>query len=234
MKTVVISQPRYLPALNYIHRMRFSDEFILLDTVQRQSRGFENRNKIMTESDTSSWLSVPIQSSSRCLIRDAVIDKCDWVSSHRNQLLQSYKDYPHFCHQLLDSYYSRLREVLQGNYGFAPVMKAGLDAISEFFECDVNFTFASELEEGDVPTGGSSKLAYLAQRVGATNYISGPNGKDYGVEGAFSETKVSVSYHHFDFDIFEYERPILSFWDPLFLLGKDAIKRILNQKPNYV
>jgi hypothetical protein len=55
---IVISQPRYLPTLNYLIRLYFSDCFVLLDNVQRQARGYENRNKLLMPS--AKWLSISI------------------------------------------------------------------------------------------------------------------------------------------------------------------------------
>ena len=47
MKTVAISQPRYLPAINYLDRIVRADVFVLLDTCQHQPRAFEHRNRVL-------------------------------------------------------------------------------------------------------------------------------------------------------------------------------------------
>ena len=59
---IAISQPRYLPALNYLQRIVVSDKFVLLDDVQHQSRAFEHRNKVR-DAKKSRWLSIPIDRS---------------------------------------------------------------------------------------------------------------------------------------------------------------------------
>jgi hypothetical protein len=92
---------------------------------------------------------------------------------------------------------------------------------------------ASELELDELPRHGAAKLAYLAGKVGADNYVSGPNGREYGIEEVFSEKDISVKYHRFDFNLYEVERPILCFWDSLFLLGKERVRCILEQQPEF-
>lgn len=230
MKSIVISQPRYLPALNYIQRLRFADEFIILDTVQRQSRGLENRNKIMTANGLK-WLTIPISSPSRSQILDTEIDGTEWIRSHRDQVHLSYKSAPHYDQDAVRDYYDAIETALHQSLLFSGAICASLEYLGKLFGFKPELRLASEIEEADASQTGPSKLADLAKKVDAQKYISGENGKDYGVEDAFKRTGIQVAYHHFDFNLFDLEpdRPILSFWDPLFNLGKTRVCEILNQ-----
>lgn len=232
MKSIVISQPRYLPALNYIQRLCFADEFIILDTVQRQSRGLENRNKIIT-SCGSEWLTIPINSPSRQPILSTEISGTKWIRSHYDRIHLSYKDAPYYDRQLVRSYYTAIENALDKSLLFATAICATFEYLGELFDFTPTLRFASEIEGPEAPKSGPSKLAYLAQEVDTHRYISGPNGKDYCVEEAFAQTGIEVAYHHFDFNVFDQEpnRPILSFWDPLFILGKSRICEILKEPP---
>ena len=60
MKKVFIHQPDFIPWLGYFKKLYLCDEFIILDDVQFNRRGFTHRDKILT-SDGPSWLTIPIK-----------------------------------------------------------------------------------------------------------------------------------------------------------------------------
>ncbi|MBI3637246.1 MAG: WbqC family protein, partial [Candidatus Rokubacteria bacterium] len=45
---VAIHQPHYLPWLGYLAKWAAADVFIVLDTVQYEKNGWQNRNRIKT------------------------------------------------------------------------------------------------------------------------------------------------------------------------------------------
>ena len=46
MSSISIHQPQYLPWHNYFKKMKKADIFIILDTVDFQKNGLQNRNQI--------------------------------------------------------------------------------------------------------------------------------------------------------------------------------------------
>ncbi|RKY28908.1 MAG: hypothetical protein DRP79_01720 [Planctomycetota bacterium] len=71
---MMTSQPRYMPALNYIQRISLCDVMVYPDNVRYTPRDRENRNKIKTARSWA-WLSVPVVHISRDqLIKDTRID----------------------------------------------------------------------------------------------------------------------------------------------------------------
>ena len=70
---VSIHQPHYLPWLRYLDKIARSDLFILLDDVQYEKNGFQNRNKIKTAQGWA-YLTVPVQKPTRRTIRETEID----------------------------------------------------------------------------------------------------------------------------------------------------------------
>src|SRR5262249_11031495 len=56
---VAIHQPCFLPWLGYLDRMARSDLFVLLDHVQFERRGYQNRTPIRMEGEQR-WLTVPV------------------------------------------------------------------------------------------------------------------------------------------------------------------------------
>ncbi len=59
MSSISIHQPQYLPWHNYFKKMKKADIFIILDTVDFQKNGLQNRNQIKTSNGVN-WLTVPV------------------------------------------------------------------------------------------------------------------------------------------------------------------------------
>lgn len=227
---VVISQPRYMPAVNYLQRAYFADVFVILDTVQRQARGVENRNKLLMPEP--SWVTVPISSSSRSLIKDSLIKDTDWVSDHKQKITDNYKLHPCFSPELLDKWYYGLNNL----QGFSEAMECMLVNICDSLSFSPNFVKASALETNDCPVSGPEKLLWLAEAVDATKYVSGANGRDYGVGEVFKKSNVGVRFH--ENDITPYGQPgrkefvpYLSFMDIAFSCGLEFLRAEVIKPP---
>jgi hypothetical protein len=229
MKAVVISQPRYIPIVSYIQRLYKADLFIALDDVQRQSRAFENRNKILLNGKPT-WLTIPISSSSRALICDAKIANVDWIEEHRHQLVKAYAAHPYYEKRIIDMFYHNLdRLVTNLNFDYADVTLHLLQTACNLLGFEVEILKSSALM---VEGKGSDKIVNLCKKVEATDYICGHPAKAYGVETAFADTDIRIHYHDADtppHTQYEGEKfvPWMGFYDILFNLGADNVKRLI-------
>ncbi len=230
MKKVVISQPRYLPALNFLQRLKHADIFVFLDNVQIQRRGFENRNKILLNGKEK-WLTIPISSGSRRLIKDSVIAGIDWVDKHKRLLKEAYSKSPYFSEEIIERYYDGVYEVLEStNFNYRDVLiKLVLNAC-DIFSFKPKIELASNLVNDNLK--GPFKLLEICRRLEANIYVSGPNGKKYGVGEAFKGSGIIVKYHNFKYPIYKQFNsenfiPWLSFFDALFNLGLDKVREII-------
>jgi hypothetical protein len=193
---VVISQPRYLPAINYLTRLYFSDIFILLDNVQRQARGFENRNKLFLPN--LSWLSIPIESSSREVLFTTKISNNSWVDEHKMKIAAAYSSYPNFDPALLDCWYKDVAKQIS----FVDAIKVYLENVCFSINFKPNMVLASEVL-GKEQKYGVSNLVDLVSSISKNEqcecqYISGANGRDYGVKEAFCDVGVPVLFHDWE------------------------------------
>lgn len=230
MKTV-ISQPRYLPALNYLQRLYFADKFVILDVVQRQSRGWENRNKLLLPEP--SWLTVPVSSSSRSLIFDTLIDGRDWLADHKKRVCQHYSKAPFFSEQLLDEAFS----LNEDSNRYVDVLVALMKNACRLLSFEPKFIFASDLLVPDEFTqGGVEVLRLISERVKADIYVSGPNGRKYGVVEGFLGSGTGVLFH--DFKHPQYEQlnhpfvPYMGYLDALFYCGVKWLSCVIRTTPN--
>lgn len=229
MNAVVISQPRYAPILSYIQRLYKADLFVVLDDVQRQSRAFENRNKILLNGKPT-WLTIPIASSSRALICDTKIANLEWIEEHRLQLINAYFGHPHYEQKIIDMFYHKLGKVVENlNFEYADVALHLLQQTCNLLEFEMKFIKSSTLMVEDK---GPHKIVNLCKKVEATHYICGHPAKAYGVEGAFEDTNIVLTYHdaetptHSQHEMEKFV-PWMGFYDILFNTGIENVKKLL-------
>lgn len=179
MKKVMISQPRYLPSEGYLDRIKMADVFIVLDSVQRVERGFENRNKIKNMAGVEKWLTIPIKSSSRALIKDTIIDGLNWKIDHINKVHEYYKS------EVIDLYYGAyLANMTTTNY--TGCLVKGLMYLSKLFNIKTEFVLASTISE--VTNGGIDELIRLTKAVNGDVYLSGPTCLSYGLTHEYAQS----------------------------------------------
>lgn len=170
----MISQPRYLPFGPYLRRMRSADVVVVLDTVQYSKRDWENRNRVRN-TDGPVWLTVPVRGSHRVPISEIEVDVDQpWQQKHWRTLSLSYARAPHF---------EELADWLRPHYEREPprllrdldreLTDAMLDRLGE---PQPRRVLASEL---DADGTGTALLVSLCGAIGATGYLSGPEGRNY-------------------------------------------------------
>lgn len=227
----IISQPRYLPALNYLQRLYHADIFVILDDVQRQARGFENRNKILT-SHKEKWVTIPISSSSREILSSTLIANSDWIEQHKKMICDAYCKHPFYAESVVDYLY---RDILVGagnNMLFVDTTVDMLTKICLFFGFQPRIVRASSLNI-DHSLAGPQHLLDICKAVGADLYISGPNGREYGVSDVF-QRQLPTAYHMFSYPTYQQNMgdsfvSWLAFLDPLFNMGKGYVQDIISK-----
>lgn len=229
---VAISQPRYLPALNYLQRIVIADRFILLDDVQHQRRAFEHRNRLRDASGVH-WLSIPVDRShgSRPRIMDLVVVEPDWTEQHKRRLNAYYQGAPYFDPAVVN----RLYDQVIGEARLVDIVERQLRWTLEY----LGFEHQDKLvRSSSIPTDGSGSehLANLTRAVGGTTYISGPNGRNYINAGDFGD--ISVLYHDFTFPTYTQRGdgfvPWLAWLDCLFQAGPEATRGYICERATLV
>lgn len=234
---IIVSQPRYLPALNYINRLANADKFILLDTVQRQARGWENRNKLLCNGN-GKWLSIPIESSSRALICDTKIKGSAWIDDHKNTVRNYYQKAPYFDESIIQMYYSGIEDSLEeDDFSFTATIEKSIENLENILAFKSNVLRASSLNmDRDDWTTGPGELKRIAKLAGASTYISGPNAKEYGIEDVFDTIK--VRYHDYEHPVYKQGNKdfieYLGFFDAVFYAGVDTVSEWINRNLNTV
>lgn len=184
---VSIHQPQYIPWFPYINKIIESNLFILLDSVDFQKNGLQNRNKIKSVQGAS-WLTIPVRQNLGQKIIDVEIDNTQhWRRKHWTTILQNYQKAAAF---------SRYAEELESIYlqdwtRLVDINIAVLQLLLKWFKIDVFVRQSSQMKAA----GKSSELLLnLCQEVHATTYISGIGAKAYLDESGFADAGIQIIY----------------------------------------
>ncbi len=93
---IAIHQLHYLPWLRYIHKLASADIFIVLDNIQFNKNGWQNRNRIKTAQGVR-ILTVPVLHKFAQNLDEVTIDnKQPWQRKHWGAIQNSYRKAPYF------------------------------------------------------------------------------------------------------------------------------------------
>jgi hypothetical protein len=235
---IVISQPRYLPAITYCQRLFFADKFVILDNVQRQTRGFENRNRVLVNGEKK-WITIPSKSSSRALIRNTAIQGNDWIADHKQKLYDYYSAAPYFDESYIERYYGDIDKIIDEiNYDFTETLIYLIKNLCSIFHFSPDIIRASSMGSAAIEeAAGPDKLLEIAKFVDADIYVSGLNGREYGIIETFQESNTKVKFHADTPERYDQKladgnfEPNMAFFDALFYAGYTWLEEQIKKEP---
>ncbi|UBO72686.1 WbqC family protein [Aeromonas rivuli] len=190
---VSIHQPAYLPWLGYVDRIKKSDLFIFLDSVQLEKNSFTNRN-LIKGANGSHWLTIPINKKghlSKSLIDIEMASDIDWRKNHLKSIKNNYSKCAEF-----HSKYIRLYNLYENNEThLADLCFNHLLFWLEEFDINTKIIRSSSL---NISSKKSDLILNICQEVGATTYLSGPMGKNYLEENNFISNGIKLNHHSFE------------------------------------
>ncbi len=183
---VSIHQSQYLPWPAYFKKIAISDKFILLDDVQFQKNGVQNRNKLRNK-NSDFWLTIPLSGSLEDKINEKIPSNDKWIKKHLQSITQSYSKAPYWS-----NHSDKVSSIYEGKLSrLDKINKSFIDYILMYLEIETDILLSSELQV----EGQKSELVHnLCKKVGATHYISGEGAKDYLDIGLFSKNSIEVSF----------------------------------------
>ena len=192
---VAAHQLHYLPWLRYFHKIAGCDAFVILDNIQFNKNGWQNRNKIKTPAGES-VLTVPVRHRFQQLLSEVEIDNQQpWQRKHGGSIRNSYqkapffKEHEPFFREVYKKKWERLNDL---NY---EVLKYLLKALG---------LRTRTLCSSELPLKGEAteRLISLCKEVGARAYLTGAYAaevyldsdrfKREGIELVFQEWKSPV------------------------------------------
>lgn len=163
---VAIHQPHYLPWLRYVEKIARADAFIVLDNIQFNKNGWQNRNRIK-QGGQATLLTVPIHAAFPARLDAVRIDTHrPWARKHVQTLQQAYARAPYF-----DSHCGFIAPLLTQSWEFLNDLNAALlKGFLEVLGIQTPIYHASAL---NVPGEATTRLINLIQAVGGNAYYSG-------------------------------------------------------------
>lgn len=220
-------QPVYLPWLGLFHKIALSEKFCIFDIAQYQTKDFNNRNKIKTNSGVI-WLSVPVESKGHFekTLKDIKIVNNGWNKKHFKTIDLAYRKAPYY-----KDYIGRVEGLLlEKSYTYlADLNFASLDFGLTALAINIPIVNASSYNF----QGKKSDLVLdMCKRLGANDYIFGAQGRNYANIDSFTSSKITPHFQeyihptypqlHGDFE------PYMSIIDLLFNVGPDALDVIMS------
>ncbi|MBF0492099.1 MAG: WbqC family protein [Deltaproteobacteria bacterium] len=189
---ISVHQPAYLPWLGYLEKIKRSDVFVFLDTVQFEKNSFINRNKIKTPQGAL-WLTIPVlvKGHTQSNLSETRIDSTQaWKDKHLKTIQQNYRKAPFF-----EANYPKLQQLYQRNFDFlSDLCFEHLLFWLQELQIQSHLVRSSNISiSGDK----SDLILNLCQHFSATHYLSGALGKNYLEEKKFKEQGIQVEYQNF-------------------------------------
>lgn len=163
---VGIHQLHYLPWLRYFDKMARSDVFIVLDNIQFNKNGWQNRNKVKAASGVA-LLTVPVfEKAGQTLDAVRINNMLPWRRKHWRTLEQAYGKAPYWREhaEFLKSTYEQEWEFLND------LNRHMLEYFIGALGIGTPVVYASNL---NVPGIATERLVNLIEAVGGKIYLSG-------------------------------------------------------------
>jgi hypothetical protein len=220
-----VHQPEYLPWIGFFDKLARSDVFVVYDDAQFEHGGFQNRNKIRTNTGWR-WLTVPIIHNNPQKIKDVKIAASNWRKEHLRIIEQHYNQTPYF-----EEYYPQLKEALLFNHELLIGLNLHLiNLFSDFLGIEPKIVRSSEF-----PYCGedrNEKLVSMCKFMGSDTYLSGYGARAYMDEALFFGSKIKLVWHNYVHPTYQQKyvgfEPFMSVVDLLFNMGPEAKKILLD------
>ena len=229
---LAIMQPYFFPYVGYFSLMEYADRFVFFDTPQYISRGWVNRNRLMTAAGEPVYMTVPIRKMPReTAIMDIAIDQSqDWKEKIYGQLSAYKKRAPRF--KAVSGF---VHDVLDGFEGdsLSALNIRGMKAVAAELGIDCAFDTFSEMELpiGEVHAPDEWALE-ISRAMKAEVYVNPPGGMEFFDKSKYDRAGIDLQYLQSNLKPYVQRVgkwvPGLSILDVMMFCGQDEIRDILN------
>jgi len=188
-RTLVVSQPMFLPWVGFFEQVRLADVFIHYDDVQLpQGRSFMSRVQLKSANGVS-WLTAPIDhATSGKLLNEVVLLKPEeWREKHLRTIHHAYARRPYFnlMFELVEKIYSQPANHL------AEFNINATQQIAQWLGLAPRFMRSSEM---GVAGASTQRLIDLCGAVNCDIYVTGHGALNYLNHQQFDDKGISVRY----------------------------------------
>ncbi|MBM3244533.1 MAG: WbqC family protein [Candidatus Omnitrophica bacterium] len=186
MTKIAIHQSEYIPWPPYFKKAALADIFVVLDNVQFQKNGIQNRNRLRNQNGPF-WMTIPVTGSLADHIKDKKISDQGFRKKHFNSLLFSYSKAPFWSVFAKD-----LAKLYDGSYfSLGEINQAFLGYIFGKLNIQTDVYYSSGW---DFCGKKSDLILNICKHFKADTYISGAGGKNYLKENEFRKSGIEIKY----------------------------------------
>ncbi len=181
-------QSNYLPWKGYFDIINLVDEFVLYDEVQFTKNDWRNRNQIKTPT-CKDWITIPVlQKNLGQKISETIVVDNFWRKKHWKTIVQNYKKAKFFrtYAPIFENLYLNREEIF-----LSKINHQFIKAVNSILGIKTKIVFDNQYELRGSKT---ERIIHICKQAGASEYISGPSGKNYIEENLFEETDIALTY----------------------------------------
>ena len=189
MKRVAILQSNYIPWKGYFDLINSVDLFIFHDDLQYTKNDWRNRNKIKTMEGVR-WVTIPSGTNEKRLIHEVTLCDSLWQKKHWNLIKNSYSKAP---------YWNEYKEFFENFYmdkewtNLSILNQYLIKTITKNFLGNKNTQF-DDSRKYNLKEKKEARVLELLEKVGASEYISGPAAKSYISEQNFIDKNINLTW----------------------------------------
>ena len=231
MKTVVVSQPMFLPWIGIFEQVSIADLFVHYDDVQfPQGRSFSSRVQVKAEQGCR-WLTVPVRRDGKQLIKNVRIDQSkDWKKSHLGVFHECYRraEFADLAMALVESIYNCDCDYL------SEFCILGIEKIANLLRLNCKFKLSSSY---NITSSSSQKLLEIVREERGDTYVTGHGAKNYLDHELFESCGIDIEY--MDYVLKEYTQlhgnftPYVSIIDLIANVGEKAGDYVVARTVNW-
>lgn len=182
-------QPAFIPPASYFRLFAASDVFVVLDDVQFSPRWYTHRQQLTNRQGKKEWLTLPIKKTPRdtTMIKDLQWQD-DWQEEWNKQLGK------------FSVFDNGGKTYLSGGMFAAVQFQYPVLAIDAFLRlaCEKlvipNLKYYSSELDVDKNLRGQDRIIAICKKLGATEYVNSPGGKELYDESAFAKEGIKLTF----------------------------------------
>ena len=216
---VAMHQSQYLPWPPYFKKVAAVDRFVLMDSVQFQKNGVQNRNQVRNRQGAF-WLTIPVSGRLDDHIADKRIADASWTRKHWKSLQAAYGRAPHWAEH---------QDALAGLYqrSYAALGEANEAFIRFFLDALAIDTPLVTLSSLGVAGAKSELVLNACKALGADCYVSGHGAADYLDQDAFDAAGIGIEF-------MASQPPVYPQGHADFIPGLSMIDMLMHQDPDLI
>ncbi len=191
---LAIMQPYFFPYIGYFSLMDYADRFIFFDTPQYISKGWVNRNRILTFDGDVTYITVPIKKVPRSTaIKEIVIDnEKNWREKIYGQLTAykkkapEYKKTMEFVKNILDNFNGKYLSELN-------IYATKKIAMAMGIECEFDTFSKMEVNMGEVNAPDEWALE-ISKALKADIYVNPPGGIEFFEQDKYDANHIELKF----------------------------------------